>query len=425
MLLQFRVKNFRSIRDEAVLNLLSSGSDKSMLDTNCIKTSIKNLPFALKSAVIYGANASGKTNVLQALNVMQKIVTQSASMQVGQTFNIQPFRLNESCKKHPTEFEITFLLDNIRYQYGFTLTPERITGEWLLVYKAAQPQTWITREFDSLNNSDNIELGSLLTGPKAIWKSTTRSNALFLSTAAQLNSEQLKPVFSWLSKNLLYFGAGELPDPTHTTNLLSIEDSKHAVHSFMSSADTGISGIQAIQSKVTQQAIRFGPSGVETKSEEVDMSMPQFVHETSDSAATFEFQDESLGTQKLFLLAAPVLHVLKNGLTLVVDELESSLHPLLVNHIIGLFHDQKQNQNGAQLIFTTHNTSLLNFDIFRRDQIWFSEKDSEQATKLYPLTDFSPRKNEALERGYLSGRYGGVPFFSNEPLHQPVNLKVD
>jgi AAA15 family ATPase/GTPase len=125
--------------------------------------------------------------------------------------------------------------------------------------------------------------------------------------------------------------------------------------------------------------------------------------------------EESTGTQRLFALAAPVLDVLRDGRVLIIDELDSSLHPLLVRQLIGMFHNSRINKNKAQLVFSTHDTSLLDQSIFRRDQVWFTEKDSDQATNLYPLTDFSPRKNEALEKGYLMGRYGAVPFFKEIP----------
>jgi AAA15 family ATPase/GTPase len=150
-------------------------------------------------------------------------------------------------------------------------------------------------------------------------------------------------------------------------------------------------------------------------SEESEMLVPVFQHATSKGSAKFELNEESDGTQRLYGLAAPVIDVLKRGRILVVDELDSSLHPLLVRRLISMFHDPSMNKAGAQLIFSTHDTSLLDHSLFRRDQVWFTEKDSDQATRIYPLTDFSPRKREAWERGYLTGRYGAVPFFSELP----------
>jgi AAA15 family ATPase/GTPase len=150
--------------------------------------------------------------------------------------------------------------------------------------------------------------------------------------------------------------------------------------------------------------------------EEQERLMPQFVHKTAHGSASFELYEESQGTQRLYALAAPVLDVLKHGRLLIIDELDSSLHPLLVRRLVRMFHQPELNPHGAQLFFTTHDSSLLDRTLFRRDQIWFTEKDNDQATRLYPLSDFSPRENEAWERGYLSGRYGAVPFFNDPPL---------
>jgi len=150
--------------------------------------------------------------------------------------------------------------------------------------------------------------------------------------------------------------------------------------------------------------------------EEGEVLVPEFLHTTSKSSAKFELHEESQGTQRLYALVAPILDVLRNGRTLVVDELDTSLHTLLVRFIIKMFHDPKRSNAGAQLIFSTHDTSLLDNSLFRRDQIWFLEKDRDQATRLYPFSDFSPRKNEAWGRGYMSGRYGSVPFLGALPI---------
>ena len=160
----------------------------------------------------------------------------------------------------------------------------------------------------------------------------------------------------------------------------------------------------------------FNASGVtQARQEEGEFLVPMFQHATPRGNATFELHEESEGTQRLYGLAAPVLDVLRDGHVLVVDELDSSLHTLLVRQLIAMFHNPAVNKNGAQLIFSTHDTSLLDHSLFRRDQIWFTEKNADQATRLYPLSDFSPRKHEAWERGYLMGRYGAVPFFPELP----------
>jgi hypothetical protein len=211
---------------------------------------------------------------------------------------------------------------------------------------------------------------------------------------------------------MVVFTAGMLPQLDFSVAMLQRDEGKQAIQEFLISADISIADIDVVPRKGFMQTVKFdlktGKSDVNT--EERDMLIPQFRHETEQGSATFEFGDESLGTQRLFALAGPVLDILKTGRILIVDELDSSLHPLLVRRLISLFHNPKINVTNAQLIFTTHDTSLLDPELLRRDQIWFVEKNREQATTLYPFTDFSPRKREAWERGYLMGRYGALPF---------------
>lgn len=419
MLLEFRVRNYRSIRNEIVVSFVAS-KDKKLTGTNLMPTGIKSLPHVVRSAVIYGPNASGKSTVLQALVFMRAVVAESATlMQPGQTFNVQPFRLDADWAKQPTEFEVTFLLNGVRHQYGFSLTPERIVDEWLLVYRASKPQQWFRRSYDDKSQSYEFEFSTHLTGSRKLWQEATRPNALFLSTAAQLNSELLGPIFRWLVEQPVYFAAGLSPLPDLTTQLLQTEVGKRAVRDFLASADISISDVVSVSRPGFQHQFMIGPEGPQFSHEEREMLMPQFIHKTEHGSASFELHEESQGTQRLYALAAPVLDVLKHGRLLIVDELDSSLHPLLVRRLVRMFHQPELNPLGAQLLFTTHDTSLLDRTVFRRDQIWFTEKDRDQATRLYPLTDFSQRETEAWERGYLVGRFGAVPFFSDPlPLRQ-------
>ncbi len=413
MLLEFRVRNFRSIRDELVVSFVAT-KDKKLADTHLISTGITNLPHLLRSAVVYGPNASGKSTLLLALQFMRAVVAESATvMQPGQTFNVQPFRLDTDYVRQPTEFEMTFLLGGVRHQYGFSLTPERIVSEWLLVYRTAKPQQWFSRKFDEQKQSTNYEFSTHLSGPRKLWEETTRPNALFMSTAAQLNSELLGPIFRWLVEHPVYFPAGLSPLPDLTTQLLQTDAGRRSVSDFLVSADISISDVLTVSRPAFQQNIMFGPDGAKFTREEREMLMPQFVHNTKHGSAVFELHEESQGTQRLYTLIAPVLDVLKQGRLLIVDELDSSLHPLLVRRLVRMFQQPETNPKGAQLLFSTHDTSLLDRTLFRRDQIWFTEKDQDQATRLYSLSDFSPRETEAWEKGYLTGRYGAVPFFSD------------
>jgi AAA15 family ATPase/GTPase len=415
MLLEFRIRNYRSIRDELVVSFVAS-KDKKLAETHLAATGVTSIPNVLRSAVVYGPNASGKSTLLFALQYMRAVVAESATvMQPGQTFGVQPFRLDEKYAKQPTEFEITFLLGGLRHQYGFSLTPERIVNEWLLVYRTAKPQQWFSRSYDEKTQSSVYEFSNHLTGPRKLWQETTRPNALFLSTAAQLNSELLGPIFRWLVDQPVYFAAGLSPLPDLTTQLLQTDIGKKSVRDFLVSADISISDVVSVSRPGFMQNIMLGPDGPKFSREEREMLLPQFVHRTEHGSATFELHEESQGTQRLYALIAPVLDVLKNGRMLIVDELDSSLHPLLVRRLVRMFHQPELNPKGAQLLFSTHDTSLLDRTLFRRDQIWFTEKDHDQATRLYPLSDFGPRESEAWEKGYLIGRYGAVPFF-DEPV---------
>ncbi len=416
MLLDFRVKNFRSLRDEQVLSLVAA-TDKSLHECNTVASGVKAAPFLLRSAAIYGPNASGKSNLIKALQFMRGVVVESATaMRPDQTFNIQSFLLDAKSPTQPTEFEVTFLLDGIRYQYGFALTAQRITQEHLLVYKAAKPQQWIHRTFDEATGKDIYDLGSGLKGDKSLWERTTRPNTLFLSMAAHLNSEQLLPIFHWFAHKLAILNDAAPLNLQFSLDMLRKPEGKQAICAFLSTADLSVADINVVPRKVPSRVVHFDAETGQTSvgNNEQEIYELYFHHVATGGKATFGLQDESTGTRNLLFFAGPILDVLEKGLTLVIDELNNSLHPMIVRRLVGMFHNPKLNAHGAQLIFVTHDTSLLDADLLRRDQIWFVEKDSAQASKLYPLLDFSPRKHEALERGYLIGRYGALPFFGND-----------
>ena len=415
MLIEFRVKNFRSLRDEQTLSLVAD-KDKSLQESNTMPSGIKASPTLLRSMAIFGPNAGGKSNLIKALQFMRAVVAESASvMQPGQAFHTQSFRFEATSVAQPTEFDVSFVLDGIRYQFGFALTALRITREYLLVYKAFKPQLWFERYFDEESGKDLYDFGTGLKGPKSVWEGATRPNALFLSMAVQLNSEQLQPVFAWFVKQLAIFNEITSLGQHFSIEMLRKPEGKRAICDFLTSADISISDIEVVTRKVSGQAVHFDMAAekTEVRNEEQEVHELLFHHVTDHGEAVFSLGDESMGTRNLLFLTGPVLEILDKGMVLVVDELGSSLHPLLVRRLVELFQNSRFNKKGAQLIFTSHDTSLLDQDLFRRDQIWFVEKDRDQASKLYPLSDFSPRKNEALERGYLMGRYGALPFLGD------------
>ena len=415
MLVEFRVTNFRSLRDEQVLSLVAS-MDKTLQDTHVLDTGLKAAPSLLRSAAIYGANASGKSNLVKALQYMRGVVVESATViQPDQAFRVQPFRLDAASANEPTKFEVTFILGGVRYQYGFSMTPQRIISEHLLVYKAFKPQRWFERHFDVETGKDVYDFGSGFKGAKNLWEGATRPNALFLSMAVQLNSDVLRPVFDWFANGLVIINEVSPLSPQFSVQMLKQLEQRKGMCEFLTAADISIADIDVVTHKVVGHTVRVdlttgkreeGPS-------EQEIDEIKFRHVTEHGEAVFGLMDESSGTRNLMFLAGPVMDILRKGLTLVVDELDTSLHTLLVRELVRLFQRSEINTGGAQLILTTHDTSLLDAPgLFRRDQVWFVEKGSDQASVLVSLSEFSPRKNEALERGYLMGRYGGVPFLS-------------
>lgn len=419
MLVEFRTQNFRSLREEQVLSLVAS-PDKSLLDTHALDTGLKAAPHVLKSAVVYGANASGKSNLIKALQYMRDVVLMSATLQPGQAFaRLQPFRLDAVSASQSTAFEVTFILDGVRYQYGFAMNAQRIVSEQLLVYKAFKPQRWFERHFDAESGKDVYEFGPGLKGAKTLWEGATRPNALFLSMAVQLNSEALRPVYDWFAHRLVILNEHAPLSPQFSLEMLKLEAQRKAIGEFLRAADISIADVEVATKQATVHSIRFdlatGKREEETGEQTVDEV--RFHHLTEHGQAVFDLADESSGTRNLLFLAGPVLDILSNGQTLVVDELDTSLHTLLVQALVRLFHRPEANTGGAQLVFTTHDTSLLDaYGLFRRDQVWFVEKRPDQSSSLYPLLDFSPRKNEALERGYLQGRYGALPLLRHQAL---------
>ncbi|WP_445936932.1 AAA family ATPase [Pseudomonas sp.] len=420
MLVEFRVKNFRSLRDEQTLSLVAS-KDKTLQDTHTLATGLKAAPSLLRSAVVYGANASGKSNLIKALQYMRGVVIESAGLAPGQTFDrLQPFRLDAESAKKPTEFEVTFILtdeggEKVRYQYGFAMTSQRIVREHLLVYKAFKPQRWFERHLDAETGKDVYDFGSGLKGPKNLWEGATRPNALFLSMAVQLNSEALRPVFDWFAHQLVIVNEISPLAPQVSVQMLKQNEQRKVMCDFLTAADISIADIDVVTRKVVGHTLQFdlttGRREEGLTEQEIDEIKVR--HVTEQGEAVFDLMDESSGTRNLLFLSGPVLDILSKGLTLVVDELDTSLHTHLVQTLVRLFHRLDVNTGGAQLLFTTHDTSLLDaYGLFRRDQVWFVEKKKDQSSELYSLLDFSPRKNEALERGYLQGRYGAVPMIS-------------
>lgn len=415
MIIEFVVRNFRSIRDELRFSFVAT-KDKELSETHLAKTGIPSIPNVVQSAVVFGANASGKSNLILGLAQLQHLVVNSfTGFRPEQPLPFDPFMQSAAGQSGTTEFEITFVLNGVRHQYGFAFNMFHITEEWLHVYVNPKPQIWFHREFDELSGKDKYSYSQHLKGDKDVWENATRPNALFLSTAAQHNSDGLMPIYRWFIDKLVVLPVGQAFTSDQTLGYLADATKRNVVVRLMAIADVGISDIQVDRQKGMFQEIKLKPDGsTEVTRGEREVLRPQFVHRSGDHTFKFDLHNESQGTQKLFNLTGPIFDILQHGKTLVVDELDGSLHPLLVRRIVEMFHDNELNMQGAQLLFTTHDTSLLDApNLLRRDQVWLTEKSADHATVLTPLTEFSPRKGEALERGYLMGRYGAVPMLGS------------
>lgn len=426
MLIEFSIENFRSFKEEVTLSLISS-SDKS-LDNNLIKTATLKKDNLLRSEVIYGANASGKSNVVSAFNYLRKLVINSHKVQKGTEISYSPFKLDKKYTSKPSKFEIVFLKNNIRYTYGVSLTNEKIVDEYLYYYPQGRKALIFERKdtFDYKFTIDRNEQEFL--------SSKTLPNVLYLSNSTQLNYKKTSEAFDWFKDNLKIIGATDNPKLTaFTIELLNKdEELKEFILKSLIVADLGIVDISAKLDKISidDASLELPSPDLKTElvliSDDEGLKLVQMDIKTmhnvldeqgNDIGINFDFDEESEGTKRLFALVGSWIDALNNGRILIVDELDTKLHPLLMEFLIKLFHNPTQNKNDAQLIFTTHNTNLLDLDLFRRDQIWFTEKNpSFGNTDLYSLLEFSPRKDKNVRKGYLAGRYGAIPFISDDRI---------
>ena len=412
MLIQFQITNFRSFKETQILSMAAS-SFKERRDTNTFVSDLKGLPRFVRSAAVYGPNAAGKTNLIRGLAFMRSHVLNSAIGTSETQTTYEPFKFSSATVSAPSEFQITFVQNKIRYEYGFSLTADRIEHEFLIEYVHPRGRTLFERSYNARKEKHHWKFGEHFRGQRATWSESTRPNALFLSTAIQLNSEQLRPVFEWFQKRLIPIFGGITLNPILTLALLNEPDGKERLLPFLREADLQITNIDVRREPVPAGARILPGSAI---IEQLPGGAPNLVsvtlsHATSDKLKDvgLDLEQESSGTQLLFRSAGAWLNVFKNGEVLLFDEMDTNLHPLLARFLVERFHSNAINPNNAQLVFTTHNTSLLTQEVFRRDQIWFVDRDRAGASKFYPLTEFHTRNDEALENGYLRGRYGALP----------------
>lgn len=396
MLVELRVENHRSLREEQVLTLEAGRVGDA--DDPRPRAIAGHGGGLLPVAAIYGANASGKSNLLDAIDWLQEAVLDShRAWAPDEGVPRDPFAWGEHTAR-PSLFEVTFIHEGFRHQYGFVADDERFVEEWLYTWPQGRRQVWFERE------DERFKFGEHLRGENRLIEEVTRPNALYLSTAAQHRHEQLGSVYRWFdaintgdTDGLTVEGwlASLLASPKHQATLEATKELLHA-------ADLGIVDLR------TEDTVGVG------RRHRAPQGRVLLGHRSEGNDAWLPLEQESGGTLRVLELARPVLRALANGGIVVIDELERSLHSLLASRLVQQFNDPKTNPKHAQLVFSTHDTNLLGTTagepVLRRDQVWLTEKDPQGGTVVYPLTDYQPRKAENLERGYLQGRYGAVPF---------------
>jgi hypothetical protein len=409
MLIGFRFQNFRSFLAEQSFSF-STSSDRTHESTHLIKTGMKAVPRISKAAIVFGPNASGKTNLLIALATFRDLILHSSGYsdsQFGERHT--PFRFGPSMTQ-PTEFEIDVLLDRVRYRYAISYDSQRIRFERLLVYRTGKSQRWFERRFDEATRKDSwAPFSPNFNGPREMWRKATRPKALFLTTAAQLNSEQLAPLLEWVEHRLEILLPGDMTDVNRIAMRIQDETFKTRVLELLSAVDIHVDDVRFAEQDPSRTDPAPPPGSGFLRRGSAHRSI-EFLHARDGLVPMWlDSVFEAAGTQRLIGLFGPLLQAAENGKLLLIDEFDASLHPLVARFLIRLINDPRVSSKGAQLLLTSHNTTLMDLDILRRDEIWLVQLDDKHASNLLPLLRSSPRKHELIAKNYLKGRYGAVP----------------
>lgn len=417
MILKFSTENFRSIQSVASASLVAT----SLLELRDSLIASRYAKYGVTPVMaLYGSNASGKSNFLEALAFMRSVVLQS--FQHGQAdalIPVKPFLLDEQSRDQPSTFVLDFVMHDVRYQLGFSLTRERVTEEWLYTYPKRSQQVLYHRSVDA---DTEYHFGRGLGGSNRQIQNITRSNALFISTAAASTHPVLTQIWHYFKDNLVI----ELSPSTSSNARLAqqLSADKNLLRDaakYLAMADTGISDVR-IQDKPVPDSTKtrlnelyqvIGKlAGEPLRAELLDADRTiELGHNGADNSIHYlEFEDESLGTQYLFSLLPALLTAIDGGKVLVLDEITTSLHTHLTRCLVRLFSNKETNPHGAQLIFSTHDTNLLSPGLLRRDEVWLTEKSTQGITTVTPLSDYKTKITDNIERGYLQGRFGAVPY---------------
>ena len=421
MLVEFTVGNFLSFKDKRTLSF-EAGSI-SELPENVVKFGKYKL---LRSAVVYGANSSGKSNLIKALDRMRDILLNSVKLNDKDELDYSPFLLSNQSEKAPTYFEIEFIISEKKYRYGFEYNNIEIVNEWLFIKDGTKKEVaQFIRTPEGIGVSDDFKEGN---GKE----SSTNNNRLFVSLVAQLGGSISKTIIEWFRNYNVLSGIDHKDYKGFTLKMLhdkfnGCEESL----SLFQKLKLGFQDINVIESEFSISDLPNDlPEKIKVKISkdlrDKTVISVKTIHNKYDKngkvvdSVLFDTEvQESEGTKKIIDLSGPVFDTLISGKILIIDELDAKLHPLLTKQIVALFNNHKTNPKNAQLFFATHDTNLLNYDLFRRDQIWFTEKDESEQTDLYSLVEFKlpdgskVRNDSNLEKNYIRGRYGAIPFITN------------
>ncbi|AFZ15000.1 hypothetical protein Cri9333_4209 [Crinalium epipsammum PCC 9333] len=419
MLIEFSVGNYRSFKEQVTFSMVAANlvsKDKS-LDVNNVFAIDQELKL-LKSAAIYGANASGKSNLAKALSFMKRfMVNSSKETQSTDEISVEPFRLSTETEGKPSYFELVFLMGGRKYRYGFEVTQTRVISEWLFYVPNVRETKLFERKLDNIKLSKNYDADGI--------QQRTRSNALFLSVSAQFNVDLAEKILEWITDKLNIISGLHDEDYLNYTVRCFINNKNRAdIIQLIKKLDLGISEVQVEQEDFTIDSLpdempdelkKFIAKVGGGKATSIGISHRKFDTDGNyKSIEEFDLEShESEGTKKVFALAGPLITALKEGEILIIDEFDARLHPLISLAIVKLFNSEEANPNNAQLIFMTHDTNLLNNKVFRRDQVWFTEKNRYGATDLYSLAEYKIRNDASFESDYIKGRYGAIPYIGN------------
>lgn len=419
MLIEFSVGNYRSFKEQVTFSMVAANlvaKDKKLDENNVV--AIDGELKLVKSAAIYGANASGKSNLAQALIFMKWfMVNSSKETQSTDEIGVEPFRLSTDTENQPSYFELVFLMDGRRYRYGFEATQKRVISEWLFYVPKIREAKLFERKVSSIKISKKYDADGI--------QQRTRNNALFLSVSAQFNVDIAEKILEWVTEKLnIISGLHDQTYLNYTIDCLINNESRSEILQLLKKLELGIDEIKvqqedfsvdALPDEIHDEVKKLIVRSVGGKATSIGTIHKKFDENGNyKSSEQFDLNShESEGTRKIFALTGPLVTALKNGEILVIDEFDARLHPLISLAIVELFNSSKTNSNNAQLIFVTHDTNLLNNKLFRRDQIWFTEKNRYGATDLYSLAEYKIRNDASFESDYIKGKYGAIPYIGN------------